>query len=85
MTTDADLLRQVGPALFGEHWQTPLARALDVSDRSVRRWAAGTADVPEGAWDEMIELLHERTDAVMATRHALIRRIAGVAAEASAK
>lgn len=42
------LLRQVGGALHGERWQTPLARELGVSDRTVRRWLAGDAVVPTG-------------------------------------
>jgi len=31
-------LEQAGRALFGRNWQTELADALYVSDRSVRRW-----------------------------------------------
>lgn len=34
-------LRQIGEALYGPEWQTPMARALGVSLRSVQRWAAG--------------------------------------------
>lgn len=41
----AELVATVGEALFGPRWQTDLAGALGVSDRTMRRWAAGT-DVP---------------------------------------
>lgn len=37
--------------------QTSMARMLDVADRSVRRWIAGTAPIPDGVrvWVERIE------------------------------
>jgi hypothetical protein len=49
--------RRHGSALLGPQWQRPLAAALTddgkpVSDRTVRRWAAGSSPVPEevAAW-----------------------------------
>lgn len=42
-----DLLVQTGEALFGEQWQSALARELDVAVRSVQRWTAGERDVPD--------------------------------------
>jgi len=33
-----DVLAAVGRAAFGHHWQVPLASALSVSDRHLRRW-----------------------------------------------
>jgi len=57
----ADQLREISARLFGNEWQTPLAAALGVSDRTVRRWASGEHAVPdnvaaalavaEKAWD----------------------------------
>ena len=41
-------LAKIGRALFGPRWQTPVAACLGVSDRTVRRWAAGGA-VPHDA------------------------------------
>lgn len=35
-------LGDVGRLLYGERWQTPLAAALGVSDRTLRYWLAGT-------------------------------------------
>jgi len=42
----ADLVARAGIALYGEHWQMPLARLLGVADRTVRRvaQAARTGD-----------------------------------------
>jgi hypothetical protein len=35
LNLDAVLLRQIGEALYGAEWQTPLSQAVGVSDRSV--------------------------------------------------
>jgi Protein of unknown function (DUF1488) len=53
LNLDAVLLRQIGEALYGAEWQTPLSQAVGVSDRSVRRWAAGTDEVPSGVWRDI--------------------------------
>lgn len=34
-------LRAVGELLYGERWQSPLAKDLGVNDRTVRKWADG--------------------------------------------
>lgn len=34
-------LRKIGEKLFGPRWQTPLARALPVTTRSIRHWLSG--------------------------------------------
>ena len=38
-------LREIGRALFGECWGSPLARALGMSPRHMRRLTAGTAPI----------------------------------------
>ena len=53
MPTDAELLERVGIALWGEQWQAPLARAVGLNDRTVRRYAAGERPVPTGLWLEL--------------------------------
>lgn len=45
LRTAADLL--FGGERFGIRWQRPLARALGVDDRTVRRWLSGESPVPE--------------------------------------
>lgn len=32
-------IRQIGRALYGDNWMRPLARALGIDERQVRRWA----------------------------------------------
>jgi hypothetical protein len=36
-----DELREIGEKLFGSTWQTPMARALPVSTRTIRYWLSG--------------------------------------------
>lgn len=55
-----EFLGRCGKALFGTSWQSELSRALNVSDRTVRRWAAGTSPVPESVAEEIAKLLSER-------------------------
>lgn len=35
----AHILADIGRAVFGQHWQVPLAKTLKVHDRTLRRWA----------------------------------------------
>ena len=53
-------LTTIGRALYGERWQSSLARVLGVSDRTVRRWVAGSSPVPDGVWGELRELMRAR-------------------------
>jgi hypothetical protein len=54
------LLKRCGEALYGPRWQSEIARDLDVSDRTVRRWVAGSDDVPDGVYLDLQRLLTER-------------------------
>lgn len=43
-------------ALYGDQWQTPLARRIRVEPRTVRKWKAGDRSIPD--WlDAFLELL----------------------------
>jgi len=42
-------LRALGLAAWGHEWQSPLARAVGVTPRTVRRWASGDTPIPERA------------------------------------
>lgn len=37
-------------------WKANLVDNLGVNKRTIDRWASGDADVPQGVWEEMIEL-----------------------------
>ena len=58
MTTK--LLSDAGRALYGPLWQSQLARDLEVSDRTIRRWIAGDADLPAGVATDLWRLAMER-------------------------
>lgn len=58
------LLREAGEALYGDQWQSALARDLKVADRTVRRWAAGDFGMPPGLCNELIALLLDRAEAI---------------------
>jgi hypothetical protein len=47
------LLERVGNFIYGEQWQAPLARDLRVNERSMRRWVAGTDQIPSGVWNDL--------------------------------
>lgn len=58
-------LERAGRTLYGDNWQTPLALALGVSDRSMRRWASGSHPIPATLAGE-IERLTRAADAATA-------------------
>lgn len=61
------LLEDLAVHLFGAHWQIPLAAALKVNPRTVRRWIFGeggkTWPIPDRAWSELFELCEARKQA----------------------
>jgi hypothetical protein len=40
-------LCRIGERLYGPHWREPLARALDVDTRTIRRWLSGATPIPK--------------------------------------
>ena len=64
------LLRAAGEALYGPLWQSELARALGVADRTMRRWVAGTSPVPDLS-DDLGAMIRERRAALAG----LLRRL----------
>lgn len=62
--TKTELIRIAGERLYGARWQAPLADALEVNHRTVRRWASGD-DLPRaGVWPDLHRLLTERHAAI---------------------
>lgn len=53
-------LERAGRLLYGERWQTDLARALGVGDRRVREWVAGDRRPSAGVWADIAVLLRQR-------------------------
>ena len=60
MNNTSSFLAECGESLFGTKWRVDLAQALDVSERTVRRWVAGSSPVPDDVWTEIGALLSDR-------------------------
>lgn len=58
-----DRLARAGKTMFGDRWQSDLARAIDVGDRRVRQWISGDRGIPAGVWADIATLLSERSSA----------------------
>lgn len=61
MPVSRDDLEKACRILFGDQWQRSAAAALNVSERTMRYWAAGERDVPEGVRNDLVRLLRERS------------------------
>jgi hypothetical protein len=55
-----DELAAVGRVLYGERWQTPLARDLCIADRTLRRWLVGELPIPDAIESELRAILISR-------------------------
>jgi len=55
-----DVLARVGRALYGGQWQMPLARDLDMSDRSMRYMAKGERGIHAGIVADLLKLIEAR-------------------------
>jgi hypothetical protein len=75
------LLQDVGVQLYGPRWQTDLSRAIDVSDRTMRRWISGEDNIPEGAWRDILGRLEGRIAELEVTK----RRLSGLLGSRSLK
>ena len=58
------MIEEIGRALYGRHFQGELAKDLEVSDRTFRRWIAGTADIPDGVYKDLANLLKKRMELI---------------------
>ena len=55
-----NLITETGRALYGVRWQSEMARDLGVNERTVRRWAAGEYEAPDGVYAELRALATRR-------------------------
>jgi len=60
------LLHHVGNACFGATWQAPLVAALNVNERTIRRWAAGDMPVPLGVLQQLGDIAAARIRGIVA-------------------
>lgn len=57
---DMTLLHDAGEALYGPRWQSDIAHDLEMSDRHIRRLAAGTAKLTPGMAQDLLRICEER-------------------------
>lgn len=72
---DTVLLREIGNALYGEHWEATLSRQMHVSDRSMRRWANGTDLIPWGVWFDIYREVEARARNLEEWKNTLYDRV----------
>lgn len=57
---DIQKLEMIGLAMFGEQWQSAIAKKLGVNDRTVRRWAAGDIQINQNIFADLERALVQR-------------------------
>lgn len=55
-----NIIAQYGLALYGPRWRAAMADDLGVNERTVRRWAAGEFEPPQGAIDDLRRIAKTR-------------------------
>ncbi len=71
LAVTADLIREAGTCLFGPRFTSDLARLLGVSDRTVRRWCAGTWEPLPFVWPRLREAILDRQIALQEVKKRL--------------
>ena len=67
--TNLEKMTAVGKLLYGrDSWQSPLSRALGVSDRTIRNYVSGETPVPVGISDRLLSLIEERISTMNAAK-----------------
>lgn len=69
----AEFLIAVGVALYGSAWHAPLAAALKVTPRTMRRWANDDADIPSTVGKDLDELCSARIGEILLVQTRLRR------------
>lgn len=77
-STSPKLIREIGEAIFGRHWQTDLADCLDVNRRTINRWLRGQDEPRPGVWQDIGALLDARVATQQALRVKLTKHIGQV-------
>ena len=74
---DTEEFKRIGEDLFGNSWQTRMARALGIDGSTVRRWVGAAIPVPP-AIQAYLAMMGERQE----TRGALLYAMAGIGSPA---
>lgn len=75
--SSAQVLTEVGIKLYGRRWQRPLAKAVGVSESTVRRWL-DDGGPPTQILDGLTAFMHRREGEIMEARRELQTWLASV-------
>lgn len=64
MTDRHDMIERIGAALWGDTWQTQMARALEIDGSTVRRWVARKTDPRPGVFVDLMRIMQDRAEAL---------------------
>jgi pyrroloquinoline quinone (PQQ) biosynthesis protein C len=70
-----DLIQQIGTVLYGTQWQRQMARALGVSEMTIRRWRFSESTMPDAAVEDIKNLLVEQRHKVTSTHQRLLSEL----------
>ena len=70
MTGNFQLLAKAAQEAYGRQWRRPLAKYLDVSEKTIGRWKSGETKLDDEIWDsyslsqKLTKLLNKRIEQV---------------------
>lgn len=71
-------INQVGKALYGENWRAPLAKDLNINERTMRRYEKGELEVNPKLIPELINLIDQNIKDLQAAKMELANMMVGV-------
>lgn len=76
---EGDKLAAVGRAVFGDHWQAPMARHFEIDERTVRSWLSGRRLPVAGFWIELDKLAVQRQAELVSARDGISSNVKSAA------
>lgn len=61
MKSTPETFAKAGEALYGPSWRVRLSEALEVAERTVRRWEHGESAIPDGIWRDLAGLCRKHS------------------------
>lgn len=61
MKSTPEAFAKAGEALYGPSWRVRLSEALEVAERTVRRWEHGESAIPNGIWGDLAGLCRKHS------------------------
>ena len=66
-----NLIERAGQALWGDRWQTEMARAIKVNKDTVQDWRQGRSTPRSGVYVDLLRVANERSGQIKDLLHAL--------------